>query len=700
MASHGVGKMAAGCGALTSRPRHAKPFTMHWRSQKFSLICGGAVLAGAVCALLPIARAAEKKPPKPDVWVEARTPHFIVMSDGGEGKARQIAAQFEQIRHVFAVTLPNATLDPPLPVEIFAAKDGKAFESLFPEFPVEKLRQQPQGVFISTPEKKFIGLRTNANGKFLYQDVYEQYASMILELSYHSLPPWTKLGLSDLLSSLEANENGARMGKADPDDLSILWESPLLPLDIVCKADGASPYYTGSRGRRTTFSTESWALVHYLLVNPAVRDSHPLPQYISLVENGADPLASARQVFGDLGALRDRLSAYVKRTEFSQYDVPPDAGRGDVSVRTLSAAEFGARAGDFDSYRGQNDEARSRLVDAGEADSHLAEAEEAFGYLFYKQHELDEAERRLVHAAELDPKNVLAYYYRGKLLLARVGANAFAPETLAATAAFEQAVSVQPRFSPAWAELASIYADRPATLGRALQAAQHAASLEPGNVRYQYDLAFVLSRLGRADDARKIALQIRNSDDPEASRRVSELLTEGAQGPQSGRATPSASAPVAIAPPPSRSDPSPPRLEVKTLPDDAKSSRAPQTAQAPHPSGAPTPGPSAPPEKAAPATDSKTPSTPIVYSMIGKVTDVQCPNPPQLLLTLSANGFVMHLHTTDASRLDMHMEGATSRTAVLPCTGLPGRSVRIVYSLTPGQPWDGEMSSIEVRSQP
>jgi len=644
-----------------------------------------------------MARAAEKKPPKPDIWVEARTPHFIVMSDGGEGKARQIAAQFEQIRHVFAVTLPNATLDPPLPIEIFAAKDGKAFESLFPEFPVEKLRQQPQGVFISTPEKTFIGLRTNANGKFLYQDVYEQYASMILDLSYHSLPPWTKLGLADLLSSLEANENGARIGKADPDDLSSLWESPLLPLDIVCKADGASPYYTSSRDRRTTFSTESWALVHYLLVNPAVRDSHPLPQYISLVENGSDPLASARQLFGDLSALRERLGAYVKQAEFPQYDVPPDAGRGDVSVRTLSAAEIGARAGDFDSYRGQNDEARSRLVDAEEADSHLAEAEEAFGYLMYKQHELDEAERRLVHAAELDPKNVLAYYYRGKLLLARVGANAFAPETLGATAAFEQAVSVRPGFSPAWAELSSLYADRPATLGRALQAAQHAASLEPGNVRYQYDLAFVLSRLGRTEDARKIALQIQNSDDPEASRRVSELLTAGAQGPQSGRATSSSSAPAATTPP--RSDPGPPHLEIKTPPDDSKSSHAPQVAQPTQPSAAPPAASSPVQEKTAPTADSHAASKPIVYSMIGKVTDVQCPNPPQLVLTLSANGFVMHLHTVDASRLDMHLEGSTSRTSVLPCTGLPGRTVRIIYSLTPGQPWDGEMSSIELRSQ-
>src|SRR5580700_9291504 len=39
-------------------------------------------------------------------WVEARSPNFIVVSNAGEGQARKVAVQFEQIRSLFRDSLP------------------------------------------------------------------------------------------------------------------------------------------------------------------------------------------------------------------------------------------------------------------------------------------------------------------------------------------------------------------------------------------------------------------------------------------------------------------------------------------------------------------------------------------------------------------------------------------------------------------
>jgi len=43
-------------------------------------------------------------------------------------------------------------------------------------------------------------------------------------------------------------DKGAKIDRPDPEDLSALWESPLLPLDLVIHVDRASAYYN-NRGQ-------------------------------------------------------------------------------------------------------------------------------------------------------------------------------------------------------------------------------------------------------------------------------------------------------------------------------------------------------------------------------------------------------------------------------------------------------------------
>jgi len=158
--------------------------------------------------------------------VEVRTPHFIVASDGGERTARRVADQFELVRRVFQATMPGAHLDSGIPIEILAAKDGKSFAALFPEYPFDKRHEQPFGTFISGAEKNYIALRTNVNGPVPYEDIYHEYARLVLKLSYHSLPPWLEEGYANVYGSMALTDKGARIGRPDHEDLSALVEEP------------------------------------------------------------------------------------------------------------------------------------------------------------------------------------------------------------------------------------------------------------------------------------------------------------------------------------------------------------------------------------------------------------------------------------------------------------------------------------------
>ena len=631
-------------------------------------------MAGFLC---PAASSADKKKnEKVEPWVEIRTSHFIVASDGGEKVARRVADQFEKVRRVFQATMPGARLDTGFPIRILAARNGNSFATLFPEFPVEKNRIQPVGLFVPGTETNYIGLRVNVSGQAPYQDIYQGYARLILKLSYHSLPPWLDEGYADVFGSLTFTDKGAMLGRPDPEDMSVLWQSPLLPLDILFHVDRNSAYYnSGSKTNR--YFAESRALVHYLLTDPQMLAMKSMDRYIALVESGADALQAAGQAFGDLNQMQIKLESYIKQIAPKPSEVQ-DAGGSEAASpsRTLSPAETAARMGDFSLSRGKFDSARTKLEDAIKLDPSLASAEQSLGHLLLQQNQLDEAEKHFTRALELDPNSALAYYGLGTVSTARGGA---VDVQVGAVMEFEKAVSLNADFAPAWYNLASIYAHRPETLQKALDAAQRAASLAPGESSYQYQVAVILASLGRTEEARKVAEQIRNSSsDPRAADKAGDLLAQFSQ--------PRTPAPPASTsgPPPTASTDRTVHIERKTEPDDRAAETLSNKTR----------------EEISPPAALPAPAQARVYSMIGTITAVNCADSPQIQITLKALTIVMHLHAADVAHLVIKSSGANSLAKNEVCTGLRGRSVRVSYQLVPDKPWDGEIQSIEFRKEP
>ncbi len=576
--------------------------------------------------LLPAAIAADnkdnKKNEKVEPWVEVRTPHFVVASDGGEKTARRVADQFEQVRRVFQATMPDAHLDTGIPIQILAARDGKSFATLFSEYPYDKRHE---------------------------------YGGMTL------------------------TEKGARIGRPDPEDLSALWESPLLPIDLVIHVDRASGYYN-SGGKTTVYTAESRALVHFLLTDPQGSGIKSLDQYVAQVESGADALQAARQVFGDLNQLQSRLESYIKQTTSTPAEILAGGSEKVSAAHTLTPAEMEALLGGLDQERGRREDARTKLDAAIMLDPSLAGAEESLGFLLLQENQLEEAEKHFVRAAELDPKRPLAFYGQGMVAMSRGG---FVGLPVGAVVAFEKTVALSPDFAPAWFNLASIYALRKETLQKALDAAQHAASLVPGDAGYQYQVAVILENLGRTEEARKAAEQIRNSStDLKTADKAGDLIAQMSQ-PRTSVSPPSTGGPITAA---STDDQI--HMERKTEADD----RPVETASTNTREEAPPPP--------APAVAPSPPAEARVYSMVGTITEVSCADAPQVRITLKAQTIVMRLHAADVAQLPIKSSGTDSLAKSAVCRGLRGRSARVSYLLVSDKQWDGEIQAVELRSQP
>ena len=85
----------------------------------------------ALLALVFCARSqAGNTPPSP--WLEIRSGHFVVVTDAGEKKGREIALRFEQMRSVFAILLGKPKLNQSVPLTILAFKSDKSYYQLAP----------------------------------------------------------------------------------------------------------------------------------------------------------------------------------------------------------------------------------------------------------------------------------------------------------------------------------------------------------------------------------------------------------------------------------------------------------------------------------------------------------------------------------------------------------------------------------------
>jgi tetratricopeptide (TPR) repeat protein len=445
---------------------------------------------------------------KHETWFEARSPNFIVVSNAGEKQARKTAIRFEQIRAVFRRELELASKHESPVITILAVKDEDSMKTLLPEYWV-KGHAHPAGMFLDNMNQYFAVIQLDAPGLDPYHTIYHEYFHSLTAPYYPNLPVWVSEGLAEFYGNTLIGDSEVGMGRPDPELIAELRQGGLMPLDALFKVDHNSPYYN-EQNKISAFYAESWALTHYLMVGDKSVHRKTLQAYVNAMTKGATEEQAAAQTFGDLKQLQAALFAYIQNASFYYIKAPPppEIAAGDLQVRELSEAETDAYRGGFAAVRGRTQDAIPILEQAVKLDPKLALGYQYLGFAEYQDKKPAEALADFTRAIELNPKNAMTRFLRAYLASTQggaVGDDTQMEEDLRA------AIAISPEFAPPYGVLAMYVTNQGTDLPEALKLAQKAQALEPGNAIYQIDLASVLARMNRFQEARKIALHAQSN---------------------------------------------------------------------------------------------------------------------------------------------------------------------------------------------
>ncbi len=441
---------------------------------------------------------------KPEVWRELRSPHFVVITDGGLSEARVVAEHFERIRAVFLKVSPNMDVDPAAPVMILAAKDERELKELLPGYWEQKGHMHPAGLFVGGKDRNYVALRMDANEDGSFHVVYHEYVHLLESLNFPVLPVWVSEGLAEFYAAARINGSDVGLGYPIPWHLALLQRGEWIPLDQLLTATHSSPLYN-ENNLSSIFYAESWELTHYLLTSNKGALGASFTKYVSLYANGVPSLTAARETFGDLHQLKKKLSEDMHDITFHYLRVKTTISNGKANYpsRVLAPAEAEAIFGDFYVRTDRPVEAVAALREAMRLDPKLPGPYESLGLLALRQRNEVSALKWLGQAVALGSKDYLVYYYHATLLLDRQG-NAAVPEAMSDV---NHCLDLNSSSARGYGLLADLYAMQGKNLDVGIGVARRAIELKPADSHNHATLAYILLRQGKADEAESEARQ-------------------------------------------------------------------------------------------------------------------------------------------------------------------------------------------------
>ncbi len=467
--------------------------------------------------------AAEKK----DAWTEVRSPNFLVISTGGEKLGRSTADQFETFRGVFSQLFPKARVDLGKPLIILAVRNEKELKQLLPEYWERKGSVHPAGIFVPGQEKLYVALRSDVEGEFPFSLIYHEYVHALMQLNFENLPLWLNEGIAEFYAQAFFTNKEVTLGRPSSYHLFNLSQQKLLPLEVLLAADRNSPHYNEAN-KASVFYSQSWALTHFLFFDKAARDGQWLVQFLTKTANGVPPMEAAQQVFGDLKVFGKRFDGYIRQQVFSGYKAKPNTVIDEKTfpARTLTLAESAAQVGDFHVHMDRPAEAKAQLDEALQLDPKSALAHESYGTFYLRQQNWTEAAKWYEKAVSLDSRSFLAHYHAAMLVVQRGG---FSGEIEKTEALLRRAIELNPGFAPAYSTLATLYAANDEKLEEALTFARKAVALEPGFLLHRLNVAQVLLRMKRVDEAIVLGNRVLSAAADPGERMMVQAFLESAQ---------------------------------------------------------------------------------------------------------------------------------------------------------------------------
>ena len=462
----------------------------------------------------------------PGKWVEVRTPNFVVVSNDGTRSAKKTAEHFEQIREMFIRVLP-ARAAKTRSLRVLAVNGERTMKLLRPEIFAQKGRAQVSGFFRLTPLGSQVVVRADLLDGNGYGTVYHEYFHYLAHGTGTGLPVWINEGFASYWANTRLTAKVAEVGRPDGFKLRILRAGSFLPLEELMAVDHSSPHYTG-RYQAAQFYSQSWALIHYLLLgDKSGQGRAQLIDYLRRIGEGESSSEAAPKAFGDLDDLKGRLRSYTRKPvlPYAKMEPPPPLPKERFKVREMSLGEASALVALFSLEERRTQGVEEWVAAALEGAPRLAATQLAAGLLHVFRSEYDLAEQALERAVGLADASALAFSSFSAV-------RGYQDPTPAGLASAEEnmarALALDPEFGPAMAGLAEIYRRRGDCSERTLALIRSAHAKQPRYSRYGLKEAQILLECERADEALVIARRlVEEAADSESAAENNQLCWSG-----------------------------------------------------------------------------------------------------------------------------------------------------------------------------
>jgi len=452
----------------------------------FSLFC--------LLLLASFAKAGEKP------WIEVRSPHFRVLTDGSQGDARHVAREFEQMRSVFADRYPQFRLEGGAPLLVFAARDEQAAKSLEPAVWKSK-GAKPAGIFHHAWEREYVMVRLDQWNEGAHEVVYHEYTHTIFGLNLHYIPVWLNEGLANFYGYSRFEGNKIYIGA--PPSSRRMPRQPLIPVETLISVNQTSPYYH-DEDKIFEFYAESWALVHFMMFGPGMDGGKRLNHFAALLQQGTEQKKAFQEAFGTFKEIDQALSSYLERFTFSAGLISSPAQIDDktFNVRTLTLAETEAELSAFHLWTRDRAGARTLASQALKDDPKIGLAHEVMGFANFSDGKDADAASEFSQAVTADPALFLSRF--AQTMLSPIANSNLPADEDALHQSLSQVLDQNQQFAPAYVQLAKLALRRndPQT---ALGLSRRAEQLEPTRSGYHTMSGQILLRLGRGSEAAAFA---------------------------------------------------------------------------------------------------------------------------------------------------------------------------------------------------
>lgn len=607
-------------------------------------------------------------------WVQIQSENFTVITDAGEKQGRHIAGQFERMSAFFHHMLPGATADPGAPIIVFAFKDRKGFNAVEPAAYLAKGSMQLAGLFLRTPDKNYILVRLDAEGDHPFAIVYHEYTHYMNRKAVW-MPLWLNEGLAQFFENTDISNDEVLLGQPNPQELELLGQRGLLPLDTLFRVDHSSPYYH-QEDKGSVFYAESWALVHFLEVTDKQKGTHRLEDYARLLTQNKDPVSAAQQAFGDLGQLQKSLAAYISGFNGLQafkMRVGFTANEASYKSTPLTAADADALRADILVGDDRSDDAKALLDKVLADDPKNTLAHESEGNLCMRQHDTECARKWFGEAVKLNSQSAMANYYFAIFTMQAgdTGSDAAIEVSLLS------AIKSDPNFAPSYDALAHFYAMHNEKLDEAHTLFTRAIELEPQQLNYRLNASSLAMQRNQPDNAVRIleaaaALATKPDQIEMLQSRIAQIKNFQTQREKSQSSESQFSASTSDVPTGNVTS-----SATNAVTADGKtftvSAAAPET-----------------PEKTWPVADASAKH----HTVTGTLREVKCAYPTTLTLKLDQGAKSVPLFSANYYKVEYGAANFTPPDNLNPCTAIEGMKARIEYADVTDPDVTGQIVSI------